>query len=363
MMRKMLLTIVGGVVIAGAIGAWQWTPIRVWWTFRELRQAPPEDRENVAASFKAFGASALGPLLEGWKSSDEETCPLTAMALAAVASGLDESAIESALSAVRRDFDSYSMVGKRAALSWSAEVLSKRADLSPAVAEIANDLTTSAEKSPELRTSRLQFAGALVGRGDSWTDAARTLALAALGDADAPTRVAAVQVLLHPPLVREHAVLVRLARSLRDPEPGVRRFALIAVGEDRDNVTDEQLLPLLHDVDPEVRRLCEVSLRSRGLTDDRLRLARLISDADPSVRIQVLPLLRQATDLDRETWLRLLTSDPAPAIRAAAARAAGSIVPLRPRLAEMATSDPSETVRDIARFWLDRSAIRRTGGE
>jgi hypothetical protein len=29
----------------------------------------------------------------------------------------------------------------------------------------------------------------------------------------------------------------------------------------------------------------------------------------------------------------------------------------------MSSSDPSETVRDIARFWLDRTAIRRAGGE
>jgi hypothetical protein len=363
MMRKMLLTVAGVLVVAGAIASWQQTPIRVCWAFRELRLASPEDREKAAASFKALGESAVGPLLEGWKSTDEETCPLTVMALAAAATDLDEAAIDRTLSCVRRDFDSYSALGKQAALCWSAEVLSKRAELSPTVAEIAKDLSAAAEKTPELRTSRLQLASALVGRGDPWTDAGRTLALAALADADASTRVAAVQLLLHPPLVREPAVLLRLARSLRDPEPGVRRFALMAVGEDRDNVTDEQLLPLLHDADPEVRRLCEVSLRSRGLTDDHLRLARLISDSNPSVRIQVLSLLRQSTDLDRETWLRLLTSDPAPAIRAAAARAAGSVLPLRPRLAEMAASDPSETVRDIAKFWLDRSAIRRAGGE
>ena len=363
MMRKMLLTIVGLVVVAGAIGVWQATPLRVWWAFRELRLASPEDRDRMAASFKVLGESAIGPLLDAWKSTDADTCRLSALALAAVASDFDAAAIERTLAAVRHGFDGYSIDGKRAAFAWSAEIVSKPGELSAAVDEIVNELAAAAETTPELRTSRLLLAGALVGRSDRWTTAGRTLALAALGDADAPTRVAAVQILLHEPLVHERDVLVRLARSLRDPDPGVRRFALIAVGEDRDDVRDEQLLPLLHDVDPEVRRICEVSLRSRGLTDDHLRLARLISDADPSVRIQVLPLLRQSTDLDRETWLRLLTSDPAPAIRAAAARAAGSVVPLRPRLAEMATSDPSETVRDIARFWLDRSAIRRAGGE
>jgi hypothetical protein len=211
------------------------------------------------------------------------------------------------------------------------------------------------------RAAKLLAAAEFVGHSEQETAEGRALALESLADADAPTRVAAVKVLLHEPLVRDREILVRLAGLLRDPAPEVRRLALIAVGEDRDGVRDEQLLPLLHDVDAEVRRLCEVALRSRGLSDDHIRLARFVSDADPSVRIQVLPLLRQSTDLDRETWLRVLSNDPAPAIRAAAARAAGNVVPLRPRLAEMATSDPSETVRDIARYWLDRSAIRRTG--
>jgi HEAT repeats len=361
MMRKLLMTIVAAVLVAGAIGAWQATPIRVWWAFRDLRQASAEDREKIAVGFKILGESAVGTLLEGWKSADMETSRLTAMAFAAVASGLDVPASERALGIVRRSFDGYSIDGKRAALLFAAEMASKPGELSSTVAEIVSDLTTAAEKAPELQTSRLLLAGALVGRGDRWTNAGRTLALAALGDAEGPTRLAAVKVLLHAPLVREQAVLVRLAHSLRDPDPGVRRHSLVAVGEDRDAVTDEQLLPLLHDSDPEVQRLCEMSLRSRGLTDEHLRLAQLISDADPSVRIKVLPLLRQSSDLDRETWLRLLTTDPAPAIRAAAARAAGSVVPLRSRLAEMAGSDPSETVRDIARFWLDRSAVRRAG--
>jgi hypothetical protein len=363
MMRKLLWTTMVLIVVAGAIGAWQQAPIRVWWAFRELRQAAPEDRDKTTESFKLLGESAVGPLLDGWKSTDAETCELTTMALAAAAAGLDDTATLRTLDAIRAGFDGYSVDGKRGALHWSALAGMKPGESSEAIAEKANDIAKSAEKTAALSSMRLFVVGTFVGRSERWTDEARTQALAALDDAVVPTRVAAVKVLLHKPLVQERALLARLVPLLLDANAEVRGLALMAVGENREVVTDEQLLPLLHDVDPEVRRLCEVSLRSRGLTDDHLRLARLISDADPSVRIQVLPLLRHSTDLDRETWLRLLTSDPAPAIRAAAARAAGSVVPLRSRLAEMAATDPSETVRDIARFWLDRSAMRRAGGE
>ncbi|HEX3313294.1 MAG TPA: hypothetical protein VHR72_00320 [Gemmataceae bacterium] len=363
MMRKMLLAIAGLLVVAGAIGFRQAIPIRVWWAFRELRQAAPEDRDKTAASFATLGEEAVKPLLEGWNSTDSETCELSTRALLAAAAGLDDAATLRTLDAIRAGFDGFSVEGKRGALRLSATVSTKPGELSEAVAEKVNDIAKAAEKSAELTAMRLFVVGSLVGRGDRWTNAARTQALEAVADADVPTRVAAVKVLLHKPLAKERDVLVRLAPLLLDPASEVRGLVLMAVAESRDIVSDEQLLPLLHDVDPEVRRVCDVALRSRGLTDDQIHLARLISDGDPSVRIQVLTLIDRATDLDRETWLRLLTSDPAPAIRAAAARAARSVAPLRGRLTEMSSSDPSETVRDIARFWLDRTAIRRAGGE
>src|SRR5205823_6586158 len=166
------------------------------------------------------------------------------------------------------------------------------------------------------------------------------------------TRVAAVRVFLRDPLRQDHAALARLAPLLRDPDARVRRHALLALGGDRDLTDEEQLLALLHDADADVRRVCEQTLRSRGLTEDHLRLARLISDADPSVRLQVLPLLRRTSDLDPEAWLRRLTLDAAPAVRAAAARAAGPVPRMPARLTELARSDPSPTVCDVARFWL-----------
>ena len=181
-MRKMLRTIAGLVAFVVAIGIWQATPLRVWWGLRELRQASSDDRDRVAASFKALGESAVGPLLEGWKSTDaDDTCRLSTLALAAVASAFDEPATTRTLGAIRRGFDGFSVDGKRAALAWSAEIVSKPGELSAAVDEIVNELAAKAEKTRELQTSRLLLAGSLVGRSERWTTAGRTLALAALG--------------------------------------------------------------------------------------------------------------------------------------------------------------------------------------
>src|SRR5947199_39204 len=92
---------------------------------------------------------------------------------------------------------------------------------------------------------------------------------------DAVERGAQLGELALRPEVGQGAAVVPL---LRDDRPEVRRGAILAVGELRELVPDEDLLPSLHDADEDVRGLCEAALRGRGLTDKDVRLAKLAGD-------------------------------------------------------------------------------------
>src|SRR5262249_46453454 len=144
-----------------------------------------------------------------------------------------------------------------------------------------------------------------------------------------------------------------------DPDPEVRRAAVLALGSAQNVIGDDDLLPLLHDPDAQVQQLCEVALRSRGLQEEHLECARLISDPSPTARLQLLQRLRHATDLDVGVWLRRLSQDSSSAVRAAAVRAASQLAQLglRDRLLEMSQQDPSPTVRQLAGHYLQRTRL------
>src|SRR5581483_8097547 len=99
------------------------------------------------------------------------------------------------------------------------------------------------------------------------------------------------------------------------------------------------------------------ALRGRGLQPGHLKLARLVTDPRPVNRLRVLDHLFDDGSLDPAVWLRRLSHDPSPAVRAAAVRAMSrqAAVDLTDRLDQMARSDPSPTVRDLARYYLSCS--------
>ena len=148
-----------------------------------------------------------------------------------------------------------------------------------------------------------------------------------------------------------------LLRLLKDPKPEVRRSAILALGEMKEAVPDEDLLPSLHDPDEGVRDLCEAALRWRGLGEKDIQMGRLVSDPSPLKRLQVLQQLPADNELDPQLWLQKLCQDPSPAVRASAVRAAldpdsGLHVNLTDRVRHMAQHDPDGTVRQIAEFLL-----------
>jgi hypothetical protein len=162
-------------------------------------------------------------------------------------------------------------------------------------------------------------------------------------------------------------LLEQVVALLADSEVEVRRAALLAVGPARDVVPDECLLPSLHDADPEVRRLCEQALGGRGLRPEFLELGRLLTDPKPATRLMVLDHLHRTPDLDPGLWLRRLSHDASPAVRVAAMRAMAQqpYLDLSDRLDQMARSDPSPTVCQLARYYLNgpRPARQRSAPE
>jgi hypothetical protein len=131
---------------------------------------------------------------------------------------------------------------------------------------------------------------------------------------------------------------------------------LLAIGPSREAIPDDQLLPCLHDPDKDVRRLCEVALGSRGIRPEYLEMGRLLTDSNPATRLQVLDRLYKSTELDPSLWLRRLSHDSSPSVRVAAMRAMTQLkfVDLNDRIDQMARSDPSPTVCQLARFYLHR---------
>jgi hypothetical protein len=362
-MRKKLvvaLTILG--LLAGAAW-WQRKPFLAKYYVQQLGQADEANRDGWVAGVIGLEEAALPALLKALENADKRTCDNLEFALVGLVRGWGPADPRSQMLleqlAVR--FDSLNGYAKISVLQIPIALLQKNPEkktLPPALTRLAGEMLTVAAKSKELRVSALRLAGALV-EGvphGQWLDLCRGLALQGLAATDADTRVAAIQLILRPPLRQETDVLARVVPLLKDSAVQVRKTALVALSPAADLVSDDDLLPLLHDPDEEVQNLCELALRSRGLQESHILLARLISDDRPAARLQVLQHLGDATDLEPGVWLRRLCQDPAPAVRAAAVRAAvaQSQVDLRTCLHEMAQQDPSPTVRQLAGHYLNR---------
>ncbi|MFM7150499.1 MAG: HEAT repeat domain-containing protein, partial [Gemmataceae bacterium] len=210
----------------------------------------------------------------------------------------------------------------------------------------------------DVHTAGLVLADLLAQREDSeGIAAARTMIQTGLRSSSAEVRLESVRLSVLPNV----QLVDQVVGLLRDPEVEVRRSAIIAVGPENDSVSEDVLLPGLHDSDAEVRHNTEAALKSRGLRPKHLEMGRMLSHPQAKARLQVLDLIRDLLDggqeeveLDPGVWLRRLSHDDSPAIRAAALRLISqqSVVDLNDRLDQMARSDPSPTVAQLAHFYL-----------
>lgn len=367
-MRKWLLSrriwgSVGVVLVVLASGLW-WQRLALlrWYCIRGLIAASPENRHIWIERVVSLDSEVVPDLLDCLTSATPPACAGAAACLEALArnwgSG-DTRTVKLGERLVTR-FDSFSLPGREAALEWWVAVLSQERHPSPRAVQSATQLLNHTLQQPAsgIHLRALALANVLVEQqptGPTLTPCRQLLQQGLKAD-DVERRVAAIHLALHPVFREEIDLLKQVLPLLRDQEARVRRAAILAVGPVRTLITEEDLLPLLHDSDAEVRRLCESALRSRGLNDTHVLLGRLVSDPRPTARLQVLPELREASDLDPGVWLRRLSHDPAPAVRAAALRETRFYpgVDLRDRLQEMAQSDPSPTVRQLASYYLQQ---------
>jgi HEAT repeat protein len=334
-------------------------PLLTWYYVRGLSRAEGEaERDAWVGRLRGLRKVPLAGLIDVLRRPDPKACANSQAALTAFGTAATDVA-----GPLADAFPGLSSPGQRAALDVAAAVVQARrheTDAPQFVFSAAARLLTAAASvgDAEVRGRALVLAGALLeARAEEVRGPCRDLARACLRDADKANRLQAVRLALRPDV----NLLEQVVPLLTDPDPEVRRAALLAVGPEPDAVATDDLLQWLHDPDADVRSLCEKALRGRGLQDSQIKLGRFLTDQRPGARLQVLDVLRKTPDVEPGAWLRRLTHDPAPAVRAAAVRAATehTHVDLTDRIEQMAQDDPSPTVRQLARYYLASPKSKR----
>jgi len=362
-----------GIVLLGA-GVWAWTErhaILAWHYAACLAQAEEGGRDPWIQKLQTVDRpKAIAALLRLADHPSEQVRANTTAGLAVLGSARGEPGWTVYLTRLAaQEFDSRTPAGRAVLL----EAIAAAAEGAPPSAlpvswtETAGQLVMQAQarSEPETRLGALQLAWVVSRQerpaqdllGQRFLSACRQLAEESLKSDDAPRRRSAVRLASLPELGLLERVASLITGAAADQDAVVRELALLAVAPHEEIADTESLLPLLHDSDAEVRATCEFVLRSRGLTPSQIHLARQMTDPQDLVRAKVPSQIGDFPDLDTGIWLDRLSRDRSAAVRAAVVRAAAEIghAQLRSRLAEMAETDPSPTVRQIAAYYLGTS--------
>lgn len=346
---------------------WNKSSLLSWHYVKQLANADETNRDASVRCVVELGESCVPGLLHHMTAGSPNARDNVALALTAMATewGPNDARAESLFHAIKDAYPGCYAAGKSSLLHVVLAIVEAQPakEMLPAsLAKWSVEMLAQAAGDESLLTVNLRLAAAFLQRVPPGQGASlcQSLAHAGLKHTDAPVRLAAVQVVLQPPFKNDPELLAKIVPLLKDTDASLRKAAILALAGERELISDDSLLSLLHDADFEVRQVCELALRSRGLQDNHILLGRLISDQDPSARLLVLDHLHRSPDLEPGVWLQRLSTDPAAAVRAAAIRAAANQkqVDLRPRLHEMARDDPSLTVRQLAGFYLSRGLSR-----
>jgi hypothetical protein len=355
-------------VAAAAVVAWlERGPLETWYTLRRLIQANEADREAWAEQTAALDEAVVPGLSDALTRKEDGRCANVEAALLHLAArwGMADGRTAQLSGSLADAFPRCSGAGQRVVLRVQAAWLGKypegevpppgmllAAARSVALAARGND---SGVRHEALQVTVEMFKRA---NGEEKLGGCRELLQACLQDPEAANRSQAIVLAQHPAM----GLLEQITPLLGDPVPEVRREAMAAARSAPETVVQtDHLLRWLHDPDDDVRRLCEAVLRGRGMTEEHLKLGRLLTDARASVRLQVLDYLHPNSGLEPGVWLRLLSVDAEPAVRVAAVRAAVAHpqVDLSDRIDQMAQSDPSPTVCQLARYYLASQVQRK----
>lgn len=357
---KLWSILVVAVGLAG-LGLWQRDSLRAWHAVRQLSQADEETRDALAAQVAELEEAAFARVFASLRDRDPRVCENLQCPLLMVAKrwGLADERTHDLVERLRQHFDDFSPAAREQVVLMVSCLLREEGPrpLPPRLTKAVGEILVTANKQTELLAASLRLAAELVDgvEAGQWVSESHEMVDRGLKDESSAARVAALQLLAREPMRKDKDRLERTIPLLRDPDAAIRKGALLLLAAESELVREENFLPLLHDEDAELQHLAVMALRKRNLTDDDIAIARMISAPEASTRMRVLHHLHRLPDLNLGGLLRQLSHDPSPAVRAAAARAAADYphVELSERLREMATDDPSETVRQQARFYLD----------
>jgi hypothetical protein len=344
-------------LILSGVTWWQRAPLLAWYSVHRLVHAPDSARRAWVEQVAQLDLAALPQLITCLRSGDTQICGRAQEGLLGIVRrwGPSDSRRACLASCLAERFAILSEPGRQLALQIQAYLLKTTqagaaSHLLPGATRMLAESCRTTDPVVHERAITLVFRLADPRATPELLDACRELARTCLSDHSVAIRLQAIGLALQPEIGLVDAVVPLLS----DPVPEVRRKAMLGLGSAATVIDTDDLLHWLHDSDPVVRKLCEEALRSRGLGDEHLKLGRLLTDGRPRVRLQVLDQLYQAHDLEPGVWLRHLSHDSAPAVRAAAVRAAAerAIPSLTDRLEQMAQSDPSPSVRQLAHYYL-----------
>jgi HEAT repeat protein len=358
------LTLCAAITVAGAWAYLRQDELQARYEAWKLAHASDQERSGLVARLAQRPETAIAVLLSYLHSPDHGArgnCSHALSELAGQWTAASPETMELARQLVA-EFASLSPQGRREAFYIAAAALTMPNDESapPELTAALAHLLESAESamSPEALPGALLLAIRFISQphSDSATilKSCRQLVEAGLKDDRPECRAHAARLAAAPELKALDLVPPLILGRAADPDPEVRRTALVLIAGHEELAPIESLLPVLHDDSEAVRSVCAKALRGRGLTVEQIQLAKLLTDPRAAVRAQVPAKVVEFPDLDTRVWLNQLSRDSSPAVRAAVIRTFGEHqdAHLRDRIREMATADPSSTIRQLAEYYL-----------
>jgi HEAT repeat protein len=356
----MVAFVVVGLAAAALAIHGQRSKLWAWYYAAQFASADQESASKWLNKAVESGPDVFTRFLNSLALTDESACLklTTSMATIGATTG-DDRVVSTVLCELASRYPELPESVHARALEFARDLLQRPGVSAELVSNVAA-LAQASAKSPSLSTRRLILDIApLLARGKpaaELQDSARDLVRRGLTAGEPDVRRSFVHLACHPQI----DLLTAVVPLLRDPSAEVRHAAVLAVGGAVDQVATDDLLPTLHDADPLVCRACQLALQGRGLSDSQIRLGKLLTAPDVSSRLGIIDRLRTEADIDATAWLRRLSHDVHPAVRAAALRAAAELphTKMADRMEQISQNDASDTVRQIATYYLGQ---RRDG--
>ena len=360
--RRIAIGLLVLVSIGAGVAYFERTHIQAWYAVRCLSRADESTRGEWIDRVAAIGEPAIGMLFDRLTTGDDLAADngLAAIDHLARVHGPSHAATADLVRRLADGFGSLSPDRQTRVLERVRDWLTG-GPLADPLPDAACRIIAEAGRSPEttVQAACLDLACVVVKQsgGEVGLPVAREAARAGLRSPCPEARMHAVRLCLAPGV----GLLDQTVGLLRDPSPVVRRAAILALGPAEQVIGEDGLLVGLNDSDAEVRRLTRTALEGRGMKSEHIELGRLLTHPRAGERLHVLDHVHEAirlqgseVDIDPGLWLRRLSHDPSPAVRVAALRlmCGQKLVDMSDRIDQMARTDDSPTVCQLAQFYL-----------